>query len=64
MNLIKNGRKQNKVDRMNIDRYKTYPRIVGETGGKDFCLAHKSVNINELATAMIRGAFEFQGQKC
>jgi len=48
----------------NIDKYKTYPRIVGETGGKDFCLAHKSVNINELATAMIRGAFEFQGQKC
>ena len=48
----------------NIDRYKTYPRIVGETGGKDFCIAHESVNINELATAMIRGAFEFQGQKC
>ena len=48
----------------NIDGYKTYPRIVGETGGKDFCLAHESVNVNELATAMIRGAFEFQGQKC
>ena len=48
----------------NIDRYKTYPRIVGETGGKDFCLAHESVNVDELATAMIRGAFEFQGQKC
>ena len=48
----------------NIDRYKTYPRIVGETGGKDFCLAHESVDISELATAMIRGAFEFQGQKC
>ena len=48
----------------NIDGYKTYPRIVGETGGKDFCLAHESVNIKELATAMIRGAFEFQGQKC
>lgn len=48
----------------NIDQYKTYPRIVGETGGKDFCLAHESVDIDELATAMIRGAFEFQGQKC
>ena len=47
-----------------IDQYKTYPRIVGETGGKDFCLAHESANIDELATAMIRGAFEFQGQKC
>ena len=47
-----------------IDRYKTYPRIVGETGGKDFCLAHESVDLDELATAMIRGAFEFQGQKC
>lgn len=48
----------------NIDQYKTYPRIVGETGGKDFCLAHESADIDELATAMIRGAFEFQGQKC
>ncbi|SVA03225.1 uncharacterized protein METZ01_LOCUS56079 [marine metagenome] len=48
----------------NIEQYKTYPRIVGETGGKDFCLAHESVDIDELATAMIRGAFEFQGQKC
>ena len=48
----------------NIDGYKTYPRIVGETGGKDFCLAHESVNIKELTTAMIRGSFEFQGQKC
>lgn len=48
----------------NIDQYKTYPRIVGETGGKDFCLAHESVNPDELATAMIRGAFEYQGQKC
>ena len=47
-----------------IDQYKTYPRIVGETGGKDFCLAHESADIDELATAMIRGAFEFQGQKC
>ena len=48
----------------NIDKYKAYPRIVGETGGKDFCLAHESANSDELATAMIRGAFEFQGQKC
>ena len=47
-----------------IDQYKTYPRIVGETGGKDFCLARESADIDELATAMIRGAFEFQGQKC
>ena len=48
----------------NIENYRSYPRIVGETGGKDFCLAHNSANIDELATAMIRGAFEFQGQKC
>ena len=48
----------------NIDRYKTYPRIVGETGGKDFCVAHESADIKVLVTAMIRGAFEYQGQKC
>ena len=48
----------------NIDKYKTYPRIVGETGGKDFCLAHNSCNTDVLVTAMIRGAFEYQGQKC
>ena len=48
----------------NISNYKSYPRIVGETGGKDFCLAHESSNIDELITAMVRGAFEFQGQKC
>lgn len=48
----------------NIDKYKTYPRIVGETGGKDFVIAHKSANAKEVATALIRGAFEFQGQKC
>ena len=47
-----------------IENYNTYPRIVGETGGKDFCLAHETVNIDELTAAMIRGAFEFQGQKC
>ncbi len=48
----------------NIDLYKTYPRIVGETGGKDFIVAHSSANSNEVATAITRGAFEFQGQKC
>ena len=48
----------------NIQNYKTYPRIVGETGGKDFCLAHESVNKDALVTAMVRGAFEYQGQKC
>jgi len=48
----------------NVDKYKTYPRIVGETGGKDFILAHKSSNAKQLATAISRGAFEFQGQKC
>ncbi|MBE19871.1 MAG: 1-pyrroline-5-carboxylate dehydrogenase [Gammaproteobacteria bacterium] len=48
----------------NIDNYKSYPRIVGETGGKDFILAHKSSNRKALCTSMIRGAFEYQGQKC
>ena len=48
----------------NIDKYKTYPRIVGETGGKDFIMSHKSANAKELATAIVRGAFEYQGQKC
>lgn len=48
----------------NIDRYKTYPRIVGETGGKDFVVAHPSAHPDEVATAISRGAFEFQGQKC
>jgi 1-pyrroline-5-carboxylate dehydrogenase len=48
----------------NIHNYKTYPRIVGETGGKDFIVAHKSSNPIQVAVAMIRGAFEFQGQKC
>jgi len=48
----------------NIKNYKSYPRIVGETGGKDFILAHKSSNKKALKTAMIRGAFEYQGQKC
>lgn len=48
----------------NIDTYKTYPRIVGETGGKDFIVAHPSADIRQVVTGIIRGAFEFQGQKC
>lgn len=48
----------------NIHKYKTYPRIVGETGGKDFIVAHPSANPVQVATNAIRGAFEFQGQKC
>jgi 1-pyrroline-5-carboxylate dehydrogenase len=47
-----------------ISRYKTYPRIVGETGGKDFIIAHPSSKPQEVATGIVRGAFEFQGQKC
>ena len=49
---------------VNIHNYKTYPRIVGETGGKDFILAHQSAHPKQVATGIIRGAFEFQGQKC
>jgi 1-pyrroline-5-carboxylate dehydrogenase len=48
----------------NIQAYKSYPRIVGETGGKDFIMVHKSADAKQVATAMLRGAFEFQGQKC
>jgi 1-pyrroline-5-carboxylate dehydrogenase len=48
----------------NIEKYKSYPRIVGETGGKDFIIAHKSAHPHQVATAITRGAFEFQGQKC
>ena len=48
----------------NIKKYKSYPRIVGETGGKDFVLAHASANAKAVATALVRGAFEYQGQKC
>jgi 1-pyrroline-5-carboxylate dehydrogenase len=48
----------------NMAMYKSYPRIVGETGGKDFVLAHKSADVDVLVTALLRGAFEFQGQKC
>ncbi len=47
-----------------IDRYRSYPRIVGETGGKDFIMVHKSAHAKEVATAITRGAFEYQGQKC
>ena len=47
-----------------IDRYRNYPRIVGETGGKDFILAHPSADVDALATAIVRGSFEYQGQKC
>ncbi|MFI0222766.1 L-glutamate gamma-semialdehyde dehydrogenase [Streptomyces lydicus] len=49
---------------VNIEKYKTYPRLVGETGGKDFIVAHPSADRGVLKTAMTRGAFEFQGQKC
>src|SRR5579864_4939801 len=48
----------------NIDRYRTYPRLVGETGGKDFVMAHDSADTDALRTALVRGAFEYQGQKC
>ena len=48
----------------NIHNYKTYPKIVGETGGKDFIVAHKTADAKQVATAIVRGAFEFQGQKC
>ena len=48
----------------NLERYRTYPRIVGETGGKDFIVAHASADAEALAVAMVRGAYEYQGQKC
>jgi 1-pyrroline-5-carboxylate dehydrogenase len=48
----------------NIDRYRTYPRLVGETGGKDFVFAHSSADADILHTALVRGAYEYQGQKC
>ncbi len=48
----------------NIGKYHAYPRLVGETGGKDFILAHPSADVNALVTAIVRGAFEYQGQKC
>ncbi len=49
---------------VNIHKYRTYPRIVGETGGKDFVMVHKTANAAQVATALTRGAFEYQGQKC
>ncbi len=48
----------------NLDTYRTYPTIVGETGGKDFIVAHPTANVDQLSTAIVRGAFEYQGQKC
>ena len=48
----------------NIHNYRTYPRIVGETGGKDFVIAHPSANVEAVATSLVRGSFEYQGQKC
>ncbi len=48
----------------NIANYRTYPKIVGETGGKDFIFVHHSADVDQVATAIVRGAFEFQGQKC
>src|SRR5439155_17060004 len=48
----------------NLSNYRTYPRLVGETGGKDFVLAHASADVDVLRTALVRGAFEYQGQKC
>ncbi|MES1246702.1 MAG: L-glutamate gamma-semialdehyde dehydrogenase [Actinomycetota bacterium] len=48
----------------NLEQYRNYPRIVGETGGKDFIVAHRSADVDALATAIVRGAFEYQGQKC
>jgi 1-pyrroline-5-carboxylate dehydrogenase len=48
----------------NLDRYRSYPRVVGETGGKDFVVAHASADVEALGVALVRGAFEYQGQKC
>ena len=48
----------------NMERFRNYPRIVGETGGKDFIVAHPSADVDALATAIVRGSFEYQGQKC
>src|SRR3989440_2541658 len=48
----------------NISRYRSYPRIVGETGGKDFIVAHPTADADAVVTAVVRGSFEYQGQKC
>lgn len=53
-----------KVASANLPKYKSYPRLVGETGGKDFVFAHSTADVKALGTALIRGAFEYQGQKC
>lgn len=53
-----------KTTGQNVDKYRHFPRLVGETGGKDFILAHRSADVPALATAILRGAFEYQGQKC
>ena len=52
------------VRRVGEGRYRSYPRLVGETGGKNFILAHPSADVDALATAIMRGGFEYQGQKC
>jgi 1-pyrroline-5-carboxylate dehydrogenase len=57
-------RRLNKAVAENLERFRSYPRIVGETGGKDFVVAHASAEVEALSTALIRGAFEYQGQKC
>lgn len=48
----------------NIEKYRSYPRVVGETGGKDFVMVHPSADVDQISTALVRGSFEFQGQKC
>ena len=48
----------------NINNYKTFPRLVGETGGKNYIIAHSSANVESLSKALVEGAFEYQGQKC
>ena len=53
-----------KVIGQNIDKYRSYPRVVGETGGKDFVVAHPSADVQQLSVALLRGAYEYQGQKC
>ncbi|PLW93858.1 MAG: 1-pyrroline-5-carboxylate dehydrogenase, partial [Marinilabiliales bacterium] len=53
-----------KTTGQNLDTYKSYPKLVGETGGKDFIVVHNSADTTHVATAMVRGAFEYQGQKC
>jgi 1-pyrroline-5-carboxylate dehydrogenase len=54
----------NKAVAANLERFRSYPRIVGETGGKDFVIAHPSADVDALLTGLVRGAFEYQGQKC